>query len=96
MRVDAITTQMRDDFAADASSGPARASTAVQATSPSILGKRFATARAQAALAGVALMRTDPTDGPVIYLAQRADRVRVLHTVDDLEAVLVGAASSHA
>ncbi len=80
----------------DANSGPGRASTDFQATSPSTLGKRFATARAQVALAGVALMRTDPTDGAVIYLAQRDDRVRVLHTVDDLEAVLVGAASSRA
>ena len=86
-------TQMRDDVAPDVNSGPARALSAFQATSPSTLGKRFATARAQAALAGVALMRTDPIDGPVIYLAQRDDRVRVLHTVDDLETVLAGGAS---
>lgn len=48
----------------------------------------FSTLRARAALAGFALIRTDPADGPVQLFLMRHGRHRELATMDDLEALI--------
>lgn len=45
--------------------------------------KAFETLRAAFAIQGHALHRTDPTDGPVTYWAERWGQVRNLSTLDD-------------
>ena len=46
-------------------------------------GKAFATLRAAFALRGHTLHRTDPTDGPVTFWAERWGLVRYLPTLHD-------------
>lgn len=50
--------------------------------------KRFTTARARAALRGVALMRTHPADGPVKVFFEHAGRLGEVRSLDDLEGLL--------
>ena len=45
--------------------------------------------RARTALQGVALLRTDPQDGPVRLLVEHDGIVRELRSLDDLEALIV-------
>lgn len=45
--------------------------------------KAFETLRAEFALQGHRLHRTDPTDGPVTYWVERWGQVRNLSTLDD-------------
>jgi hypothetical protein len=52
--------------------------------------KTFQNLRAAYAMRGHALYRTDPTDGPVKYLAERWGLVRYLPTIDALLRFLVG------
>ena len=54
--------------------------------------KTFETLRAKCALVGIILLRTDPADGPVRLLAVREGRVRMLHNIDDLEALVASPA----
>lgn len=58
------------------------------------MSKPFATLQARAALAGIALLRSDPQDGPVRVLAQIAGAWRELRTPDDLESVIVHSAAT--
>jgi hypothetical protein len=51
--------------------------------------RRFQTLRAAYALRGHALHRTDPTDGPVTYWAERWGLVRYLPTLHDVGMFLV-------
>ncbi len=46
--------------------------------STTITPKEWATAQAQAAMQGISLIRTDPTDGDVQVIASRFDLLRVL------------------
>lgn len=48
----------------------------------------FSTLQARAALAGLALIRTDPADGPVQLFLMRHGRHRELANMDDLEALI--------
>jgi len=50
--------------------------------------KLWDTVRAQAAIRGLALMKSDPQDGPVRLIAVRGQQAFVLNSLDDLEAVL--------
>lgn len=50
--------------------------------------KRWATARARAALKGYLLLRTDPADGAQRVLVERYGVIRQLHDVGDLEGLL--------
>ncbi len=50
--------------------------------------KEFSNLRAQLALRGHGLHRTDPGDGPVSYYSERWGLVRYLHTLDDVRAFL--------
>ena len=50
--------------------------------------KAWHTVRAQAAIRGLALMKSDPQDGPVRLIAVRGQQAFVLNSLDDLEAVL--------
>ncbi len=51
------------------------------------LPKAWATLQARAALHGLALVRTDPADGPVRVFVQRGGVVRELYCIDELEAL---------
>lgn len=50
--------------------------------------KAFSTLRAAFAMKGHTLHRTDPADGPVIYLAERWGLVRHLPTIDAMRQFL--------
>lgn len=52
--------------------------------------KNFATARAQLALRGFTLHRTDPRDGPVWLVVEHRGRVWPLRSVEHLESLLIG------
>lgn len=52
--------------------------------------KAFATLQARFALAGLALVRTNPADGPVRLFLARHGRVREVATIDELEALIEG------
>ena len=58
--------------------------------------KRWDTVRAQAAIRGLALLKSDPQDGPVRLIALRGQQAFVLNSLDDLEALWVGAARAQA
>lgn len=51
------------------------------------LPKAWATLQARAALAGLAVFRSDPADGPVRLFVQRGSAVHELRSIDDLEAL---------
>lgn len=55
--------------------------------------KTFATLRSRLALAGWTLLRSDPADGAVVVLAGKAGQWRQLHTIDDLESMLIHCSS---
>jgi hypothetical protein len=54
--------------------------------------KNWDSARAEAALKGVLLVRSDDRDGEVLYFAIRGGELLRFRQLDELEAVLVGGA----
>ena len=70
-------------------SGPVVASPAATGTCTSPACKRFATARARAALNGVTLYRSDARDGPIVVFAEFRGVVRPVRDVNDLEGLLL-------
>jgi len=53
--------------------------------------KRFKTLCADAALRGLAVLRTDAADGPVRVVALRGRQAFLVDRLDDLESLLIGA-----
>ncbi len=64
-------------------------------TQPTDHEKLFATLRAQFAMRGHSLHRTDPSDGPVTYWAERWGLVRYLPTLADAQHFLVQIGGDH-
>lgn len=56
--------------------------------------KTWATLKARAALAGYALLRTDPADGPKRVLVERIGLIRQRGGLGDLEELLAGQESN--
>ena len=63
---------------------------AVDMASPT--AKTWDSARAEAALKGVQLVRSDDRDGEVLYFAIRGGELLRIRLLDDLEALLAGGA----